>query len=398
MLTNRLCPVCSCSNIERLQTLSFAADDGDVLPTEYVIVACRRCGFVYDQLAASKEILSTHYARSTKYVRVQVGGSGDLSEVDKVRYQATIDFCKPYVGPEASVVDVGCGKGGLLFWFQHNGYKKLMGVEPSMGCVEYTRKVFGIHSECADIEHLPSGMTADLVVISNVFEHLWDPIDAARSVDGIVKEGGYVCVEVPDGSRYDEFFYAPYYSFDMEHINHFDLISMENLWGRLGYRVLDKVEYVGMPVEGRSIPMLRVIVQKATAEEKPLIVSRACEGISRFINLSRRAESALVEKMASLRTPVCYWGCGAYAKWFLNRFEATPVGTPEFIVDRSASGDRRVGDIPVVRPEVLFGSSERKAMNIVVTSVLYENEIGKSLIEGGCARIYSASTGERLTR
>lgn len=53
----------------------------------------------------------------------------------------------------------------------------------------------------------------------------------------------------------------------MEHINHFDLISMENLWGRLGYRVLDKVEYVGMPVEGRRIPMLRVIVQKATAKE-----------------------------------------------------------------------------------------------------------------------------------
>lgn len=87
---------------------------------------------------------------------------------------------------------MGCGKGGLLFWFQHNGYKKLMGVEPSMGCVEYTRKVFGIYSECADIEHLPSGMAADLVVISNVFEHLWDPIDAARSVDGIVKEG--VCL------------------------------------------------------------------------------------------------------------------------------------------------------------------------------------------------------------
>ena len=393
MNLNRLCPICSGNDVDCLQRLSFAHDTCEVLPTDYAIMSCNRCGFVYDDLAASEDILASHYQQSTKYVQPQIGGSGDLTDVDKARYQETVDFCKPYIGFDVSIVDIGSGKGGLLSWFKRNGYGSLLGIEPSPGCVDYMQKVFKIPSVCADIEHLPNGLAADLVVVSNVFEHLWDPFNAAQSVDGIVKKGGCVCIEVPDASRYDQFFHAPYYSFDMEHINHFDMVSMENLWGRLGYCAVDRAEYVGMPVPGRHIPMMRLLLRKCRDGERGMVVSTTREGIMRFIGRSRDVEDSLCRSDLSLRHPVAYWGCGAYAKWFLERFAEYPVGHPDVIIDRSAEGGGHVGGIPLVDPETFFANAPGDGV-MLVTSVLYEDQICSALLASSWrGSTFSASSG-----
>ena len=45
-------------------------------------------------------------------------------------------------------------------------------------------------------------------------------------------------VEVPDASRYADFAWSPFQDFNSEHINHFSLISLDNLLRQCGFRPL----------------------------------------------------------------------------------------------------------------------------------------------------------------
>ena len=49
---------------------------------------------------------------------------------------------------------------------------------------------------------------------------------AARSILSVT---GKIYIEVPDATRYEDYPFVPFYYFDAEHINHFDLRSMGQL-------------------------------------------------------------------------------------------------------------------------------------------------------------------------
>lgn len=379
-----------------LKRMSFADDSEDVLPPRYDIVSCANCGLTYDDLPVSSEILSEHYRGATKYVQPHVGGSGDLSTVDRMRYQDLIDFVKPFLPRhDCPVADVGCGKGGLLRWFRENGFTDVIGFEPSLGCVEIMRS-HDIPAVCTDIAHLPGDRQYGLVVVSNVFEHLLAPLESARAVDALVRPGGLVCVEVPDGSRYAECFMAPYYSFDMEHINHFDRHALANLWGLAGYRIVAWSEYVGHPVPERQIPMVRILLEKTGVRRTICPDGLAREGVRRFVDLSEAVERRLAA--CPLPGNLCYWGCGAYAKWLLTRFRDLPLGMPRAIIDKGAGNSGRVvGGVPVVPPGAILDGKDRPG--ILITSVLYEKEILSSLLSCGWdGGVWLASTGEMAMR
>lgn len=400
--TCRVCPLCGSGYAYQLVKMDFAIPYDSVLPSQYRIVQCGQCGFVYDDVDVGADTFARYYASAGKYVQKGVGGSGDITPVDRERYQGIIDFISPELsGKDVRIVDVGCGKGGLLRVFRENGYARLCAIEPSEGCVELMRKEFGLEAICATITDLPRGRKFDLVSISNVFEHLYTVHDAVEAIDGIVEIGGLVYVDVPDGSRYWQYFYAPWYSFDMEHINHFDVSSMSALWTQHGYRCVKSAELVGTPVPGRHVPMCRVLLQKVSNAkgEGHAVLCSPClgQGIEQFITCSRQAEAQILS-LAEIKGPICFWGCGAYAKWLLKWGNSHALHRPSFIFDAgvSISGSSTIEGVPLVSPKD-FERFATPDSAIVVTSVLYERQIVEGLRKRGwTGRIYSASTGTQL--
>ncbi len=401
MSRNRQCPLCGKYDPELLVALSFAQNHNAILPNEYRIVLCCGCGFVYDDVAVGSDVFKKYYAQLGKYVQSGTGGSGDVSPVDRLRYESIIKFVEPALKQKSvAIADIGCGKGGLLRIFKEQGYSSLHGFDASKGCMDILRDEFGIPATCVEIAALPMSISQrfDLVVVSNVFEHLYTIHDAIDSIDKLLKSDGFVYVDVPDGSRYHEHFYAPYYSFDMEHINHFNVDTMTVAWKQHGYHCIKSEMLVGTPVPGRSIPMCRMLLRKMkpTDDVRPGPFHSPVSGIRRFINMSQDAEKRLQD--ANIPVGSCYWGCGAYAKWMLSRYADFPLGNPALIIDTGVKKNisETINDIRIVNP------SELKALvgmqgSVIITSVLYERQILQQLMrmhwEGS---IYSGSTGKKI--
>jgi SAM-dependent methyltransferase len=401
MNKKRYCPLCEKYKPNVLKTLEFAQVENEILPSKYRVVSCRNCGFVYDDVEVGPDIFLRHYAVSEKYVQRGIGGSGDISIVDSKRYNGIFNFVRWALKcTEIGIADVGCGKGGLLRFLKKRGYSNVFGFDPSPSCVDIISKEYGIPAVCAGITDIARYKRRfGLVFVSNVFEHLFTVHDAVEAIDAILEDDGFVYVDVPDGSRYYQWFYAPYYSFDKEHINHFNVSAMTSLWAQHGYECIRAEELVGTPVSGRHIPMCRFLFQRLHAKRhrRDCIIGLS-EGIHKFIEQSEVAEA----KLALQRIPAnsYYWGCGAYAKWLLNRFSEGTLGNPVAIVDAGTNGkssitNRAGAEFPLIMPS-LFEEHVDKTQTMVITSVLYERQIFANLRENGwLGPVYSGASGRR---
>ena len=116
----------------------------------------------------------------------------------------------PKLVPDSVLLDVGCGQGRLLAEFRAAlPPAELHGLDISPKLIEIAqRNVSGGHFTTGDAENLtyPDGKF-DAVVMTEVLEHLGQPVTALRGVGRILKPGGWLLMTVPnrDWFRYEEY-------------------------------------------------------------------------------------------------------------------------------------------------------------------------------------------------
>lgn len=224
-----LCPICQSASKTFLKKICFESFDSAILPSEYDIVSCNQCGFVYDDLEASKDDFDRYYQQQNKYETKGITGSGDISDLDKKRYEQYIDFLSPYLSADSRIIDIGCGQGGFLHTLKEHGYHNLLAVDPSPHCVSMIQNK-EIEAICSTLDDLNINETFDLVCMTAVLEHIYDLRTAVRIVSKLAGSRGYIFADVPDASRYVDYFLAPLYRYDQEHINHFSLVHLDYLF------------------------------------------------------------------------------------------------------------------------------------------------------------------------
>lgn len=141
--------------------------------------------------------------------------------------------------PPGRLLDVGCGEGFALAWFQKHGWQ-VEGIDHS------TAGIAAMHPELApcvrngDLFELLDGYIArgeryDAVWLSNVLEHVLDPVKLLTMLRGIVSETGVLIVTVPnDGSVFQEMLLANghipnrFWIAIPDHISYFDYDSLKH--------------------------------------------------------------------------------------------------------------------------------------------------------------------------
>lgn len=99
-----------------------------------------------------------------------------------------------------SILDVGCGFGGLGRELRSRGFSDLYGIEINP---DATSKLQGIYSQywIGDIEKLalplPEG-SLDCIIFADVLEHLVDPWVALHRYLRLLRSGGTVIISVPN--------------------------------------------------------------------------------------------------------------------------------------------------------------------------------------------------------
>lgn len=106
------------------------------------------------------------------------------------------------------VLDVGCGNGSQLALplAVRDGFQ-LTGIDPDSRSIEHARQLAGQSSnvtfECGRVEDLPDANKFDVVILSEVLEHLERPAEMLAAGANRMNDEGILIVTVPNG--YGEF-------------------------------------------------------------------------------------------------------------------------------------------------------------------------------------------------
>jgi SAM-dependent methyltransferase len=132
---------------------------------------------------------------------------------------------------DATILDLGCGAGGLVHTAQRAGYARCEGVDASAAQIERARKmgILGIHHDdvLAFLQGREAG-TLDLGILIDVLEHLTrdEALALLEELRRVLKPGGKLLIHTPNGQS--PFFGRVFYG-DVTHEQVFTPSSMNQL-------------------------------------------------------------------------------------------------------------------------------------------------------------------------
>jgi SAM-dependent methyltransferase len=380
----RKCPVCASKRGDILHTQKFILPERYPLPNSYDIVECEHCGFVYADTSASQKDYDHYYEEFSKYEdKVTASGGGD-KHYDAQRLERTAsDIEKVISNKSATILDVGCGNGGLLLALKRKGYNNLFGLDPSATCVTNVKEL-GIHAVKGGIFSSKLNQQFDFIILSHVLEHVYDLQEAMENVNSWLKVGGILYIEVPDAQRYADQYIVPYYYFDIEHINHFDEQSINNLISSHDL-ILINSNAKEFPVSDSIVypafyAFCRKIDYRKAAEKMIISKSNVKESVVRYIALSRTNDKwPELQELSESQEGIIVWGAGSYTQRLLENSFLGQCNIIAFIDRDSKKQGLLLKNTRVHSPDFLKGHQEP----IVVCAALFSDEIVGEIHEMG---------------
>lgn len=221
---------------------------------------------------------------------VPVKGVGQHYELDASQYfqhhdletkalgaGAMVARAKELTGGKGDLLDIGAGRGELLRAASEAGWSAV-GIEPSASFAEYAAKYSGatVRSETLEQCNFPDA-SFDVVILSAVLEHLYNPDEVIREIARILRPGGALYLDVPNerglyflvGNVYQRLRgrdwtvnLAP--TFEPFHVFGFNANALRKLVTKHGFTVKDWRVYGGRSVLPRRSGLLGYLEQKAS--------------------------------------------------------------------------------------------------------------------------------------
>ncbi len=211
------------------------------IPGWFKIRACRKCGleqtrplFSSDELKAAYE---THYnfggERNTLYTRMR----RFLFDSPLYRWWMAADGDISFHSRRGTgrLLDVGCNEGRGLRFYRRNGFQA-EGLELNEKAAEAARaEGFTVHT--ALLEDFRPQSLYDVVVLSNVLEHVPDPSGTLHRVHRLLNPGGEVWISLPNAhSGLRAFFGRKWINWHVPfHLTHFTAEVLRGLLSSTGF-------------------------------------------------------------------------------------------------------------------------------------------------------------------
>jgi hypothetical protein len=220
----------------------------------------------------------------------------------------------------------------------------------------------------------------DCLILTGVLEHLHDVDESLQALAGLLHPGGWIYIEVPDATRYCEWFSAPFQFFSMEHVNFFSPGSLSNLLSRHGFDCLhtERVKrFLGPRAVEPAVAAMFVLRAEAAAG-KMVYDSETGPALARYIEesscLEKRVHS-VISKLAQSGEPVAVWGAGTHTLRLLETSALGQANLVAFIDSNTRYQGKSLHGIPIVGP----GQFSDRAAVILISSHVAEAEIAAAI-------------------
>jgi 2-polyprenyl-3-methyl-5-hydroxy-6-metoxy-1,4-benzoquinol methylase len=161
------------------------------------VLKCKNCGLKFASPIPIPESLNDHYDMSTqKYF------DKTFQKFDPNTFKSELSYFKSIYKGTTSIkaLDIGAGLGNIMKAMEAEGLEAY-GLEPSKSFYNFAVNTMGISSERLwnqTTEEMDFEKESfDLIVLSAVFEHLYDPNKALKKALSWLKKGGLIYIGVP---------------------------------------------------------------------------------------------------------------------------------------------------------------------------------------------------------
>ena len=247
---------CDLCGAETWEVLFIGSDRRYKLPGEFGVTRCRCCGHLQTNPRPTSKSMQAFYPKTygshspnsspirrtkrdlhlMKLGRKSPLAGKALSTVATWRFRRIVP--KWLENEKGLFLEIGCGTGWLCALAQEVGWQAV-GLDISLNACLVARQTWDIPVLCSDSLSLPfKSNTFRLVVLRHVLEHLPSPRQALSEVYRVLKEGGWVALEVPNAGSLGRWVYGPLWdSWDLpRHLHHFTPTSLRHLMERVGFR------------------------------------------------------------------------------------------------------------------------------------------------------------------
>ncbi|MEK6477048.1 class I SAM-dependent methyltransferase [Catalinimonas sp. 4WD22] len=252
-----LCGATDHKEIVRLRHKPEGETDYGIPADQYdrVITQCLNC-LVYTN---QHELLSSAMYEGAYNASISLGSIRE--RYDKVmnlppeksdnrqRVQRIADFlqAKDIALDDCDVLDVGSGTCVFL------GAMKALGprcacIDPDPQAVKHAQEYVGLPiAHAGTLDDFPYEKKFDLITFNKVLEHVKDPVNMLEKAERLLKEGGFVYVELPEGARAEQqAIVAQRQEFFVEHYTIFNEFSFRKLAERAGFET-QEIEIITEP-------------------------------------------------------------------------------------------------------------------------------------------------------
>lgn len=373
------CRICGC---EQNSTICKFAPNMKVLGSGYpdcasYLVSCDNCGNVFADVPITQDIV-TQYYQSESAVALsyyEVYGEKHADEY----FSCILDNIKQYISYDSNILDVASGVGDFSVFMKKSGYKRITALDCSGRCIAHLQER-GIEALQSDTltPFADRLKTFDLAVFIHSLEHYLDYDKAIMTVMEMLKDDGFIYIEVPDTENYCNESDAPYTMFTYEHLVHFSLAAFSNIARAFGLKLVTK----GRFYKADSYHVIYCVFQKGGTRSKVVKDDSARKAIMAYNQLSAERLKILIAPFEKSQEPLILWGIGASTASMLDgHFDKCNV---HGLVDRNQarqglSFELSGRQMKVMSPEMI----DEERATIVVLPFWYKDSIIRQIKEMG---------------
>jgi 2-polyprenyl-3-methyl-5-hydroxy-6-metoxy-1,4-benzoquinol methylase len=235
---------CWCGNLSLSKyndTYLVCAECGTLISKQDKISAPNNCDSI-----DSNPVYNQDYWLKYMFSQYEAMGYNSIDEIlllhyrERVSYWATI-FLK-YLLPPATVAEIGCGIGTFVCLLQSLGFDA-SGYELSRSWCSFLKDKLDIKIYAEKFENtFDSDKLYDAIVLIDVLEHLYDPLELIKRISTRLKPNGFLLIQTPNFDPSKNYISACNenlnflrYLLPEEHIYLFSRESIKKLLGECGF-------------------------------------------------------------------------------------------------------------------------------------------------------------------
>jgi SAM-dependent methyltransferase len=185
--------------VTRLSPDAHRAVHDHTRATPIEFVACSECGLMYQTPRFERHELKPVYEYAYRKGAIDEHGVPTAQYLGFTRAKSRSEFewiVAHREGGKGRALEIGCATGQLLRYFKDEGWD-VVGVDPNRPFASYGERAHGIAilPEFFEEADLPGGF--DLIILSQVLEHLEEPDVMLGRVRDLLAPNGLVYVSVP---------------------------------------------------------------------------------------------------------------------------------------------------------------------------------------------------------